>query len=283
MQNMQVRQFTDWLGEAVAPAKTYTKKLSELNPQRKYVGDTYNTDLFLRFKHLASIRDKHGKRIGVEKWFELAQLEDKGFYSAVLADQMGQPDVRELWRDMMGRNASKVKGQVNFKDPFKGSEDTEDEVRDLSLSESIEDPITMQSSLDSDWTLVITYPNDSLYVKAQPYFEKLGIAFANLASQTIYFDGSEVSESYFTKDHMLAVEAHEIGHSIANHKGEPYYSKRQEQEADFIGINLLVQNSLTKAATILSERFSNHYNIEYTKLAQSEPLIELLEDYLSDK
>jgi hypothetical protein len=141
----------------------------------------------------------------------------------------------------------------------------------------------MQSNLDSSWTLVITYPNDSLYADAQPYFEKLGIAFANLASQTVYFDGSEVSEGYFTKDHMLAIEAHEIGHSIANHKGEPYYSKRQEQEADFIGINLLVQNSLNKAAMILSERFSNHYGIEYTNLTESEPLTELLEDYLSDK
>jgi hypothetical protein len=281
---MQVRQFTDWLTEAQAPAKTYTKKLSELNPQRKYLGDTYNTDLFLRFKHLSSIRDRHGKRIGVEKWFELAQLEDKGFYSAVLADQMGQPDVRELWRDMMGRNASKVKGQVAFKDPFKGNDEgTEDEVRDLSLSESVEEPLMMPSQLDPNWTLVITYPNDSLYNTVNPYFEKLGIAFANLESQTIYFDGAEVSESYFTKDHMIAVEAHEIGHMIANHKGEPYYSKRQEQEADWLGINLLVQNNKTKAANLLAERFSQNYGIPYSELSDSDRLGELLEDYLSDK
>ena len=281
---MQVRQFTNWLTEAQAPAKPYTKQLSELNPQRKYLGDTYNTDLFLRFKHLASIRDKHGKRLGVEKWFELAQIEDKGFYSAVLADQMGQPDVRELWRDMMGRNASKVKGQVNFKDPFKGGDEgVEDEVRDLSLSESIENPITMQAQLDPNWTLVITYPNDSLYDKVTPYFEKLGIAFANLESQTIYFDGAEVSESYFTKDHMIAVEAHEIGHMIANHQGEPYYSKRQEQEADWLGINLLVQHNKTKAANLLAERFSDSYGMQYAELAESERLTELLEDYLTDK
>ena len=279
---MRVNKFMQWIGES-APAKTYTKKLSELNPQRKYVGDTYNTDLFLRFKHLASIRDKHGKRIGVEKWFELAQIEDKGFYSAVLADQMGQPDVRELWRDMMGRNASKVKGQVNFKDPFKGNEDTEDEVRDLSLSESVEEPVTTASHIDPTWNLVITYPNDSLYLKAEPYFEKLGIAFANLAEKTIYFDGAEVSEDYFTKDHMLAIEAHEIGHFIANHQGEPYYSDRQEQEADFIGINLLIQNSLGKAANLLAERFSKQYGMEYSVLPNSESLTELLEDYLSDK
>lgn len=279
---MKVTKFNQWIGES-APVKNHTKKLSELNPQRKYVGDTYNTDLFLRFKHLSSIRDKYGKRIGVEKWFELAQLEDKGFYSAVLADQMGQPDVRELWRDMMGRHASKVKGQVNFKDPFKGSDDTEDEVRDLSLSESIEDPVTTVSHIDPTWNLVITYPNDSLYLKAEPYFEKLGIAFANLAEKTIYFDGAEVSEDYFTKDHMLAIEAHEIGHFIANHQGEPYYSDRQEQEADFIGINLLIQNVLDKAAKLLAERFTKQYGMEYSVLPNSESLTELLEDYLSDK
>jgi hypothetical protein len=283
MQNMQVKHFTNWLNETQAPAKTYTKKLSDLNPQRKYVGDTYNTDLFLRFKHLGSIRERHGKRLSVEKWFEVAQAEDKGFYSAVLADQMGQPDVRELWRDMMGRNASKVKGQVSFKDPFKGSEDTEDEVRDLSLSESLEEPLTMPSNLDPEWTLIITYPNDSLYSKANPYFEKLGIAFADLNSKTIYFDGAEVSEAYFTKDHMVAVEAHEIGHQIANHLGEPYYSKRQEQEADWLGINLLIQNNLVKAGNLLAERFSQHYGMPYTDLAGSEPLMEMLEDYLADK
>ena len=279
---MKVTKFIEWIDEAVA-AKPYTKKLAELNPQRKYVGDTYNTDLFLRFKHLSSIRDKHGKRIGVQKWFELAQLEDKGFYSAVLADQMGQPDVRELWRDLMGRHASKVKGQVIFKDPFTKSEDTEDEVRDLSLSESLENPITTQSNLDPAWTLVISYPNDSLYNKLEPYFEKLGIAFANLGNQTIYFDGAEVSEDYFTKDHMFAIEAHEIGHSIANHQGEPYYSKRQEQEADWLGINLLIQNGKTKAANLLIERYSKQYDSEYIGLEGTDSLQELLEDYLSDK
>lgn len=278
---MRVTKFTNWIGEAAV--KQYTKKLSEINPQRKYVGDTYNTDLFLRFKHLSSIRDKHGKRIGVDRWFELAQLEDKGFYAAVLADQMGQPDVRELWRDLMGRHASKVKGQVIFKDPFTRNEDTEDEVRDLSLSESQENPITIQSSLDPNWTLVISYPNDSLYSKLEQYFEKLGIAFANLEDQTIYFDGAEVSEDYFTKDHMVAVEAHEIGHFVANHQGEPYYSKRQEQEADWLGINLLIENGKTKAANLLIERFSKQYQVEYTEIDGTEALQELLEDYLSDK
>jgi hypothetical protein len=283
MQNMQVKHFTHWLTEGQAPAKTYTKKLSELNPQRKYVGDTYNTDLFLRFKHLGAIREKYGKGLSVEKWFEVAQVEDKGFYSAVLADQMGQPDVRELWRDMMGRNASKVKGQVSFKDPFKGSEDTEDEVRDLSLSESLEEPVSMPSNLDPEWTLIITYPNDSVYASADLYFEKLGIAFADLKSKTIYFDGAEVSEAYFTKDHMVAVEAHEIGHQIAGHLGQPYYSSRQEQEADWLGINLLIQNNLIKAGNLLAERFSQQYGMAYTELAESEPLMERLEDYLADK
>ncbi len=42
---MRLTKFENWISEA-AQAKPYTKKLSELNPQRKYVGDTYNTDLF---------------------------------------------------------------------------------------------------------------------------------------------------------------------------------------------------------------------------------------------
>ena len=82
---------------------------------------------------------------------------------------------------------------------------------------------------------------------------------------------------------MVAVEAHEIGHQIANHLGEPYYSKRQEQEADWLGINLLIQNNLVKAGNLLAERFSQHYGMPYTDLAGSESLMEMLEDYLADK
>ena len=82
---------------------------------------------------------------------------------------------------------------------------------------------------------------------------------------------------------MLAVEAHEIGHSIANHQGEPYYSTRQEQEADWLGINLLIQHTKTKAANLLAERFNQQYKMDYTELSDSEKLTEFLEDYLSDK
>jgi hypothetical protein len=276
---MQVQSFNTWIQEAVA-VKPYTKKLAELNPQRKYLGDTYNTDLFLRFKHLSSIRDKHGKRIGIERWFELAQLEDKGFYAAVLADQMGQPDVRELWRDLMGRHASKVKGQVIFKDPFKQRESQDDEVRDLVSESALAEPLIKESELDPEWKVIITYPEDSLYQACSDYFERLGIAFADISQKKIYVDGAEVSEDYFTENHLLAIEAHEIGHSIAGHKGAPYYSEKQEMEADWLGINLLLKLGFEKAATILADRFELTYKNPYDSLPNGKELEPLLAEYL---
>jgi len=278
---MQIKSFINWVHESVKP-RPYTKKLAELNPQRKYLGDTYNTDLFLRFKHLSSIRDRHGKRIGVEKWFELAQLEDKGFYSAVLADQMGQPDVRELWRDLMGRHASKVKGQVAFKDPFKERESQDDEVRDLVSESALSEPLVKKSDIDSSWTVIITYPEDTLYETCNEYFNRLGIAFADLSSKKIFVDGSEVSEDYFTENHLLAIEAHEIGHFIAEHKGAPYYSKQQEMEADWLAINLLLELKMIKAATLLSDRFEFEYKKPYSSLANNPDLDLLLAQYIKN-
>jgi hypothetical protein len=276
---MQVQTFTKWISEGNSPAP-YTKKLADLNSQRKYLGDTYNTELLLRFKQLSNIREKHGKRIGVERWFELAQLEDKAFYAAVLADEMGQPDVRELWRDLMGRHASKVKGQVAFKDPFKTRESQDDEVREL-VTESIDKPIIKKSEVDPTWKVVITYPNDSLYENCQAFFDRFGIAFANLEENIIYVDGAEVSEDYFTKNHLIAIEAHEIGHKIAEHYGSPYYSEKQEMEADWLGINLLVEKGHTLAANVLSDRFSDTYRTDYNTLKDSSELNLKLNSYLN--
>lgn len=43
------------------------------------------------------------------EWFDWMQREDNAFYSMVQADELGQPDVRELWRDLTGRRAAKMR------------------------------------------------------------------------------------------------------------------------------------------------------------------------------
>lgn len=43
------------------------------------------------------------------EWFNLMQNMDAEFYTLVQTDELGQPDVRELFRDLTDRRAAKMK------------------------------------------------------------------------------------------------------------------------------------------------------------------------------
>ncbi len=59
-------------------------------------------------------------------------------------------------------------------------------------------------------------------------------------------DGRLLSEDWFTRDHLLAIEAHELGHIRTG--------SADEVTAELEGIRLLEANDRVTAATILKER-----------------------------
>lgn len=59
-------------------------------------------------------------------------------------------------------------------------------------------------------------------------------------------DGRLFAEPWFTKNHLLAIEAHELGHIIKLSDDEPVAERE--------GIRLLVQSGKEKAADLLRER-----------------------------
>jgi hypothetical protein len=106
-----ILNFSGWLteNEQARPLR----QIHELGINRKFgrdpfTGDKYETELFPMFRRLQPRIDALPKKPTLEEFFELMQNSDNQFYSMVQADTLAQPDVRELWRDLTGRRASKI-------------------------------------------------------------------------------------------------------------------------------------------------------------------------------
>lgn len=264
--------FTDWLLESNSQPRPL-KKISDLGINRKFgrnphTGDKYETELFQMFRRLKPRIDALPKKPTLDEFFAMMQNSDNQFYSMVQADTLAQPDVRELWRDLTGRRASKMK-KYNLAESAEETGNPEDSV--------------WKSEIDPSWTILVVWPHDEIYATAEKLFDKLGTAFADMNSKTVFIDGAQVKDQNLTDDHLLAIEAHEISHSLLGHAESDRsanYDERQEQEADWLAIRLLDQMGHGVAASLLEERFQNMYNHSSNDLDNTEDLQSVLTDYL---
>ena len=85
------------------------RKLSELGINRLFKDERYEYELFPRFRRLQLQHDEFEKKPNLEQWFIMMQNSDAEFYTLVQTGALGQPDVRELFRDLTRRRASKMK------------------------------------------------------------------------------------------------------------------------------------------------------------------------------
>lgn len=262
----QILKFTNWLSENEQRPRSL-KHISDLGINRKFsrdpfTGDKYETELFPMFRRLKPRIDALPKKPTLEEFFILMQNSDDQFYSMVQADTLAQPDVRELWRDLTGRRASRMKK--------------------YNLSEN-SDPTAWMSQIDPEWTVLAIWPTDEGYEKFKPIFSSLGIAFSDVNSKTIFVDGAAIEDQNLTTDHLLAIEAHEIAHGILSHKAsdrEASYDERQEREADWFAIRLLDMEGHTVASNILETRYSNEYSERSEDLDGTDRLQQMLISYL---
>lgn len=262
--------FNTWVSENIEHPRPL-KQLSDLGINRKFgrnphTGDKYETELFPMFRRLKTRIAAIPKKPTLEEWFAMMQNSDNQFYSMVQADTLAQPDVRELWRDLTGQRASKMKR--------------------YNLSESAE-PTAWKSKLDLDWTVIALWPEDSLYKDFAKIFNYLGIAFADLSLKTIYIDGVIIESQNLTSDHILAIEAHEIAHFELEHSASKYdranqYDERQEMEADWFGIRLLNLKNEVDAADLLEDRYELYYGEPSSTLTGTEQLELSLNNYINN-
>jgi Zn-dependent protease with chaperone function len=140
-----------------------------------------------------------------------------------------------------------------------------------------------KSEIDPRWTILVLWPEDELYGNVAKIFDRLGTAFADLNSKTVFIDGVQVENQNLTQDHLLAIEAHEISHSVLNHHGSnrlAQYDERQEREADWLAIRILDQLGFGKASAILEERYKNYYDESSSELENTDALERSLEEYV---
>ena len=83
-----------------------------------------------------------------------------------------------------------------------------------------------------------------------------------VGTKNIFVDGERVIEEHIDKDQLVAIEAHEIAHSMLNH--EAGLDAQAEKEADLLAIALLETFGYRRSAQFIKDRIKELYGIDYT-------------------
>lgn len=120
------------------------------------------------------------------------------------------------------------------------------------------------SPLDDTIQVAIVYPNSKEYDVVSKQFQKSGHAFLLHEASLVVVDGSAVLEPWFTMDHLLVIQAHEIGHYRAGHSMTAHESCEIEieMEADWLGFKLLINKGEISAADLHREEYQLRYGTD---------------------
>lgn len=114
-----------------------------------------------------------------------------------------------------------------------------------------------KSRIDPSFDVWVVGKDETEYLFLSKIFKKHGHAFTLSDRNLIVVDGIIVSKDWFTDDHLLVIEAHEIGHHIIKKKG---ICEDQEHEADKIGLSLIRQHGSNTAEKIYDVLMKDRYN-----------------------
>ena len=118
------------------------------------------------------------------------------------------------------------------------------------------------SQLDPELTVMIVYPGSTRYSTIEPQFRKSGHGFILHEAKAIMIDGSVVEEDWFTIDHLMVIQAHEIGHYRAEHAINENAGIDIEKEADWLGYKLLSSLEYESAAQLHKEEYRERYGTD---------------------
>lgn len=123
--------------------------------------------------------------------------------------------------------------------------------------------VSYQSTISPDFTVFVIYKEHDRYKEIKDSLEKMNnsIGVLLVGTKNIFIDGEAVAEQEIDRDQLLAIEAHEIAHSMLTH--EAGIDEQSEKEADLLGIALLEMSGLQRAASFLKDRMKELYNIDY--------------------
>lgn len=136
------------------------------------------------------------------------------------------------------------------------------------LSESA-DPVDVGvNELDPTMPVITIYPEAEQYEQFREYFKNTH-AFNWLEKNIMIVDGAAVREGWFTDDHLLVMQAHELGHKVAGHIEKQQLNHRDpilEREADWVGYNILKNRGYEAAASLHKKEFEDRYGTSPDKV-----------------
>lgn len=123
--------------------------------------------------------------------------------------------------------------------------------------------VAYNSKVNPDFQVLVVYNDSEQYSEIREYLTKLNdsIGALMIGTKNIFIDGERVTDENIDSDQLLAIEAHEIAHSMLDHGAG--VDEQSEKEADLFAIALLDMDKHTRAAEFLKDRMKDLYGIDY--------------------
>ena len=121
-----------------------------------------------------------------------------------------------------------------------------------------------QSIINSDYTVHIVYKENPGYKDIKESLDSIkSVGALWVGTTNIFIDGESIIDNNIDQDQILALEAHEIAHSVLQH--EAGTDEQSEKEADLFAITLLDMDGHHRASEYLKERLLTNHGINYSE------------------
>ena len=123
--------------------------------------------------------------------------------------------------------------------------------------------IAYNSVINSEYQIFVVYSDSDEYQSIKAALQSMNNSIGALwvGTKNIFVDGERLVDENIDTDQLLAIEAHEIAHSMLGH--DAGVDEQSEKEADLFAIALLDMDKHTRAAEFLKDRMKDLYGIDY--------------------
>lgn len=128
--------------------------------------------------------------------------------------------------------------------------------------------IAYNSPINDEYQVFVVYSNSEEYQSIKMALQAMNDSIGALwiGTKNIFIDGERLIDENIDADQLLAIEAHEIAHSMLGHGAG--VNEESEKEADLFGIALLELHGYKRAASFLKDRMKVLYGIDYAEFEE---------------
>ena len=125
--------------------------------------------------------------------------------------------------------------------------------------------VVYNSVINPEYQVFVVFKESEHYATVSETLKSMNNSIGALwvGTKNIFVDGERALTENLTRDHLVAIEAHEIAHSMLGHEGG--VDETAEKEADLLAISLLDMDGYNRAADFLKDRLKELYNIDYSQ------------------